>query len=139
MSNRAIDGDQRALDRFKEIYDKYRTAGIQIGMSVYVGTDDHDHAIADKVLSFLKEIEAELVEFVIPTPFPNTPMWHKTIREGRLLHRDWNDFDGLHSVFQPKHFGAEELEELVRQLWIEFYSHNKYIFDRDDIKVLINS
>src|SRR5437879_13768056 len=41
LSNRAIAGDPKALDRFREIYDRYREAGIQIWMSVYVGTDEH--------------------------------------------------------------------------------------------------
>ena len=139
LSNRAIAGDQRALDRFREIYDQYREAGIQFWMSVYVGTDEHDHGIADKVLSFLQKVEAQLVEFVIPTPFPETPLWHKVTREKRLLHTHWDDYDGLHSVYRPMNFTSEELEEVVRGLWIEFYSTHPYIFDRDDIKVLLNS
>ena len=139
LSNRAIAGDPKALDRFREIYDRYREAGIQIWMSVYVGTDEHDHGIADKVLSFLQKVDAQLVEFVIPTPFPETPLWHKVIREGRLLHTRWEDYDGLHSVYRPKHFAPEELEELVRGLWTGFYCTHPYIFDRDDVKVLLNS
>lgn len=139
LSNRAINGDQRALDRFREIYDRYREAGIQVWMSVYVGSDQHDPSIADKVLAFLRKVEAQLVEFVIPTPFPETPLWHKVVREGRLLHTKWQDFDGLHSVFQPKNFTPEKLEAVVRGLWTEFYSNHPYLFDRDDVKVLLNS
>jgi len=45
----------------------------------------------------------------------------------------------LHAVYRPKHFAPEELEQLVRELWIEFYSSHPYIFDRDDIKVLLNT
>ncbi len=139
LSNQAIEGDQKALDRFLEIYGKYRDAGIQIWMSVYIGTDDHDPSIADKVLVFLEKVEAQLVEFVIPTPFPETPLWRKSEREGRLLHTNWDDYDGLHAVFQPKNFTPEELEEAARRLWIEFYSDHTYIFDRDDVKVLLNT
>lgn len=139
LSARAIDGDQPSLDRFRRIYDKYREAGIQIWMSVYVGTDQHDRSIADKVLRFLRAVDAQLVEFVIPTPFPETPLWRTSLREGRLLHTNWNDYDGLHAVYRPKHFAPEELEQLVRELWIEFYSSHPYIFDRDDIKVLLNT
>jgi radical SAM superfamily enzyme YgiQ (UPF0313 family) len=139
LSSRAINGNQEALDRFREIYDSYREAGIQIWMSIYIGSDDHDATIAEKVSLFLEKVGAELVEFVIPTPFPETPLWHKMLKENRLLHTNWDDYDGLHSVFQPKHFAPSQLESLVRELWIEFYSKHTYIFDRDDIKVLLNS
>ena len=139
LSYRAIDGEQRALDRFRRIYDNYRAAGIQIWMSIYVGGDDHDHSIGDKVMTFLQKMEVELVEFVIPTPYPETPLWHRLIKEDRLLHTNWTDYDGLHSVFKPKNFTPEELEELVCKLWVEFYSSHTYIFDRDDVKVLLNS
>jgi len=91
------------------------------------------------VLRFLRAVDAQLVEFVIPTPFPETPLWRTSLREGRLLHTNWNDYDGLHAVYRPKHFAPEELEQLVRELWIEFYSSHPYIFDRDDIKVLLNT
>ena len=84
-------------------------------------------------------MEAELVEFVIPTPYPQTPMRTQMSRERRLVHNDWNDYDGLHSVFGPKNFTPEALDELVRNLWIEFYSHHEYIFDRDDVSVLLNT
>lgn len=139
LSNRAIAGDAKALDRFRNIYDRYREADIQIWMSVYVGTDEHDPSIRDKVLSFLQKVDAQLVEFVIPTPFPQTPLWHKVQKEGRLLHTNWEDFDGLHSVYRPMNFTPEELEGLVRGLWTEFYSTHAYIFDRDDVVVLLNS
>ncbi len=139
LSQRAIEGNQRALDRFREVYNLYREAGIELWLSVYVGTDEHDASFGDKILGFLERVEATLVEFVIPTPFPATPFWDQCRREDRLLHTNWEDFDGLHAVFQPKNFSVEELERLVRDLWAQFYSNHTYIFDRDDVKVLINS
>ncbi len=119
------------------IYDRCREGGVQIWMSVYVGTDEHDRSIADKLLSFLKKVEAQLVEFLIPTPFPETPLWDKVVKEGRLLHTDWENFDGLHSVYRPMNFTPDS-EEFVSGLWIEFYSTHPYIFDRDDMGVLLN-
>jgi hypothetical protein len=139
LSTKAIAGDQRALDRFRQIYEAYREAGIQVWMSIYIGTDDHADGIADHVLTFLEKVKADLAEFVIPTPFPETPLWHKLIREQRLLHSDWNRYDGLHCVFRPKNFSPEQLEADLRQIWEEFYSTHRYIFDRDDVPVLLNS
>jgi hypothetical protein len=39
-------------------------------------------------------------------------------------------------VYKLKHFAADQLEQLVRELWIELYSFHPYIFERDDLKVL---
>ncbi len=61
-------------------------------------------------LSLLDAVAGKvMVEFLIPTPFPETPLWDRVVKEGRLLHTDWENFDGLHSVYRPMNFTPEDL------------------------------
>jgi hypothetical protein len=43
--------------------------------------------------------------------------------EGRLLHRDWEQYDTAHVVFQPRHMTAEELWLGYDWLYRRLFSH----------------
>ncbi len=70
-------------------------------------------------------IEANRLEcatFHILTPYPGTPLFRRLEAEGRLLHRDWEQYDTAHVVFQPKQMTPEELllgyDWLYRRLFL---------------------
>jgi hypothetical protein len=43
------------------------------------------------------------------------------VRQGRLLHRRWAEYNGAHVVSRPLRMTPEELEVMFRRLWREFY------------------
>ena len=43
----------------------------------------------------------------IVTPFPGTPLYKRLEREGRILTRNWELYDGQHVVFQPAQMSVE--------------------------------
>jgi radical SAM superfamily enzyme YgiQ (UPF0313 family) len=104
-------------DRIK----KYHDFGIGVEGTVLLGLDHHTEDYIRRLLDFLLEIELDLAEFTILTPFPHTRAFTDLQREGRLLSFDWNDYTCDQVVFQPKHLSPERLQELYGQAWESFH------------------
>jgi hypothetical protein len=43
--------------------------------------------------------------------------------EGRILHRDWSQYDTSHAVFRPRHMTPEELEHGYGWIYQRLFSH----------------
>ena len=49
-------------------------------------------------------------------------MFDRLDQEDRILHREWDKYDGQHVVFQPSRMSIAELEQGHEALWREVYS-----------------
>lgn len=65
------------------------------------GSDGDDEATFDATADFVIRSQIDLPRFAILTPFPGTPLHARLEREGRILTRDWELYDGQHVVFPP--------------------------------------
>jgi radical SAM superfamily enzyme YgiQ (UPF0313 family) len=84
-----------------------------------------DHDTPDVFLEtarFAVESGIDLPRFAIVTPFPGTPLHQRLAREGRILTRDWELYDGQHVVFQPTGMTVTELQEGTERAWRHAYS-----------------
>jgi hypothetical protein len=64
----------------------------------------------------------DLPRFAILTPFPGTPLYRRLAAEGRILHRNWEQYDGQHVVHQPIHMSVDELQRGTEAAWLHAYS-----------------
>jgi radical SAM superfamily enzyme YgiQ (UPF0313 family) len=84
-----------------------------------------DHDTPDVFLRtarFAVEAGIDLPRFAVVTPFPGTPLFERLAREGRLLTRNWELYDGQHVVFQPARMTPAELQEGTERAWRYAYS-----------------
>jgi len=100
---------------------RLKERGIGVEGTVILGCDEHDEDYTRRLLDFLLEIDLNLAEFTIMTPFPHTPVRAGMERDGRILHNDWIRYTGDNVVFQPAKMSVEKLEELNEWAWEEFY------------------
>ncbi len=97
--------------------------GIQVNGSFIFGFD-HDRAdIFDRTVDWIEENRLECSTFHILTPYPGTPFFRKIEQQGRLLHKDWNQYDTTHVVFQPRHMSPDELLKGYRSCYQKLFSH----------------
>jgi len=85
------------------------------------GFDIDTPDVFEKTLKVIKELQIDIADFSILTPFPETPLFKKLDDEKRILTKDWKYYDMGHAVFIPNHMTPEELEEGVRRIYNEFY------------------
>ncbi|MEI6421314.1 MAG: radical SAM protein, partial [Lentisphaerota bacterium] len=72
-------------------------------------------------IDFLLEIELDLAEFTVLTPFPHTPIREKLQEEGRIFHNDWIRYTAGEVVFRPALMSPDKLQEMYEFAWSEFY------------------
>lgn len=109
--------ERRALDAIRKCHD----LGIEPYTSFLVGNEDDNVGTFDRMLAFANAANIRKAEFAIMTPYPGTPVWHRLLAEGRILHRDWSRYNDANVVFRPKHLTPEQLQEGYLYLWREFY------------------
>jgi radical SAM superfamily enzyme YgiQ (UPF0313 family) len=102
---------------------RYHDFGIGVEGTILLGMDDQTEDSIRRLIDFLFEIELDLAEFTVLTPFPYTQAFTDLQAEGRILSRDWNDYTCDKVIFQPKHMNPERLQELFYESW--------KIFDRE--------
>jgi hypothetical protein len=108
-------------DYIKERIKRYHDHGIGVEGTILLGLDSHTEDYIKKLIDFLLEIELDLAEFTVLTPFPHTKAYDELSRQNRILSHDWNEFSADQVVFQPKHMSRERLQELLDYAWNTFY------------------
>jgi radical SAM superfamily enzyme YgiQ (UPF0313 family) len=83
--------------------------------------DNHTEDYIKRLIDFLLEVELDMAEFTVLTPFPHTQAFDDMNRQGRITSYDWNDYTCDTVVFQPRHLHAERLQELYYYAWDLFY------------------
>jgi len=100
--------------------------GIGIEGTIILGTDDQDEDYIKRLVDFLMEVELDVAEFTIMTPFPHSPIRAQLEREGRILSNNWLDYSADKVVFQPKQMTPEKLQEMFYYAWDTFYADGGY-------------
>jgi radical SAM superfamily enzyme YgiQ (UPF0313 family) len=100
---------------------RYHAHGIAVEGTILLGLDDQTEDDIKRLVDFLLEIELDLAEFTILTPFPHTRARDDMVKEGRILTSDWDRYTADKVVFQPRHMTPDRLLELYRDAWAVFY------------------
>ena len=105
---------RRRVKRLKEY-------GIGVEAAVLLGPDNQDVDYIKRLVDFLLEIDVDMAEFSILTPFPHTPVTRQLEEEGRILHSDWGRYNTAEVVYKPKKMSPDELQEMYHYAWEMFY------------------
>ncbi|MDU9047313.1 MAG: cobalamin-dependent protein [Candidatus Electrothrix sp. Rat3] len=105
----------------KERIKRYHDHGIGVEGTILLGLDNHTEDFIKRLIDFLLEIELDLAEFTVLTPFPHTKASAELQEQNRILSHDWNEYSADKVVYQPKHISPERLQELLDYAWNTFY------------------
>jgi lipid biosynthesis B12-binding/radical SAM protein len=108
------DGIRRRIRRLKE-------RGIGVEGTIILGLDDQDEDSIKRLVDFLLEVELDMAEFTILTPFPHTPIRATLAQQGRILHDDWAHYTAGEVVYQPALMTPDQLQKAYEYAWDTFY------------------
>lgn len=112
-------GKAHHADATRSCIENLHKHGIGIHGMFVVSPDDTLSSIR-KIVDFAVETDLDTIQICAMTPFPGTQCFEEY--GGRLLHRDWRYYDGMHVVVEPKECSAYEMQrEIIRQMK-RFYS-----------------
>lgn len=115
-------------DYIKERVKKYHDYGIKVEGTILLGLDEHKESDIYRLIDFLKEIDLDLAEFTVLTPFPHTRTYDDLFKQGRIFDHDFSNYNAGKVVFQPKHMTAEKLQNLFKYAWDSFYDKESQEF-----------
>jgi len=136
VSQAALNGIKKThnkVENFKKMIKRVHDFGMTIQGGIIFGFDEDTPDIFDTTIEKLNELEIDVLEVNILTPYPGTPLYDKMEREGRLITKDWSKYNQVEVVFKPKQMTEKELLEGSRKVAKEFYSWPNII--RRDIKI----
>jgi radical SAM superfamily enzyme YgiQ (UPF0313 family) len=108
---------------FKELIATFHRYGIAIQGCFVFGFDDDTADVFQRTAEFVVDAKIDLPRFAVLTPFPGTPLFRRYERDGRLLTRNWELYDGQHVVFQPRHMTAVDLMRGTEAAWKHVYRY----------------
>jgi len=109
-------------DYIRERIRRYKGFGIGVEGTIILGTDDQDEDYIKRFVDFLLDIELDLAEFTVLTPFWHTRIREQLQNEGRVLTNDYTKYNAGTVVFQPKLMSPERLQDLYHYAWETFYA-----------------
>ncbi|MEM3071865.1 MAG: radical SAM protein [Candidatus Bathyarchaeia archaeon] len=108
-----------------------KEAGIKTIASVILFYPGENAHTIEKTVSFLKELDPDLAQFCIATPFPGTELYEEMVRNGLIQEiEEWSKFDVLNPVFALNGFTIEEMKKTWSKAYISFYLRPVYIAKR---------
>jgi len=108
-------------DYIRDRVKRYHDYGIGVEGTVLLGLDRHTEDDIKRLIDFLLEIELDLAEFTVLTPFPHTKAFNDLNRQKRIFSYQWDDYSADKVVYYPKHMSPEKLQELFYYAWDTFY------------------
>ena len=107
--------------RYGELVEKLHRHGIALQGCFVFGLDHDTPEIFLETARFAVDARIDLPRFAVVTPFPGTALYQRLEREGRILTRNWELYDGQHVVFQPAQMTVGELQRGIETAWRHAY------------------
>jgi radical SAM superfamily enzyme YgiQ (UPF0313 family) len=108
-------------DLIRDRIQRYHDHGIGVEGTILLGLDHHSEDFIKRLVDFLLEIELDLAEFTVLTPFPHTKAYDDLRNQDRIFSYDWNDYSADKVVYHPKQMSASKLQEMLNYAWDTFY------------------
>ena len=108
--------------QFEEAIKAVHDHDIMILAGFIFGLDHDDEGVFERTLRFCERNRIELPSFFLLTPLPGTALFQRMESEGRLLHKDWAQYNGATVVFKPRLMTEETLQRGFNWACKEGYS-----------------
>jgi radical SAM superfamily enzyme YgiQ (UPF0313 family) len=117
--------------------ERLHSLGIMINGSFVFGLDDDDKDVFKKTVDWAVESGLTTSTFHILTPYPGTRLYKSMEEKGRILHRNWDQYDTRQVVYKTIGLSAEELKKGYDWSYKSFYSWSNILkasFQHEELK-----
>lgn len=101
---------------------RLHSLGIMINGSFVFGLDDDDKDVFRRTVDWAVSQGLTTSTFHILTPYPGTRLFDSMERQGRILHRNWDQYDTRQVVYKTAGLTADELKKGYDRAYCDFYS-----------------
>ena len=109
---------QNKTNEYERVIRLLHDRNITIKGNFVFGFDGDTEDVFEKTAKFTVDTGIDFPEFMVLTPFPGTRLFQRLDDEGRILDRNWSNYEYIHfeqlPVFQPSHMSREVLRDGCR-------------------------
>ncbi len=113
---------KQCVEDIQESIRRFHDYRVRVHGMFVLGSDSDTLDTIRETAEFALETRLDTVQFMVLTPLPGTALYYQMEKEGRILTRDWDYYDGMHVVFQPALMSPRELQEGMMQAYRRFYA-----------------
>lgn len=114
----------RQLPNYKKYVEVIQNSGIGIIGSFMIGLDGDNLDEFKRIRDFVVENHIYATNITVQTPFPNTRLYKRLEREGRIFDENWNKYTGFEITYTPLNMTVKELEQYYVWLYKEINSES---------------
>jgi len=105
-----------------------KKVGMEISIHCIIGLPGETKKTALKTLSFAKSLDADYAQFYCAVPFPGSELYKMAGEKKWLSTSDWSRFNQSQSVLNTETLKAEEVMQLRKKAYFNYYLRPKQIF-----------
>jgi len=114
--------------RYHETMAIARRHGLEVRATFIIGHLGETWDTMIDTLNFAKELDVDLFQLNICTPYPGTQLYREVVENGWLKSTDWNRYGQGDVLFSQPQITAEEIYRFERYAFRSFYLRPKVIF-----------
>ncbi len=132
-SDRVLQFIKKSLttDKVREGVRWAHTAGLDVRGFFMIGFPTETKEEILQTIEFAKELDVDVAQFMVATPFPGTEMWDIAKKMGTINDDDWSNFTFYapnHAPFTSSQLSEDNITALYKKAFTAFYLRPKYIF-----------
>ena len=113
---------RQSVDDIREAIERFHRYGMWVHGMFVAGADSEDAGTIQSTAQFAIDEDIDSIQISVLTPFPGTLLFDQMEQSGRILTKEWSQFDGQHAVFQPTRMTPEDLAKETIQAMSRVYS-----------------
>lgn len=116
--------------QIKEAVKMAKKAGIAVRGFFMIGFPTETKEEIIQTINFAKELNVDVAQFMVATPFPGTEMWNIATENGRINNEDWSNFTFYapdKMPFSSENFTDQELVSLYKKAYRSYYLRPAFI------------
>jgi radical SAM superfamily enzyme YgiQ (UPF0313 family) len=115
------------VKKYKESVRRFHSENIPILGCFVMGFDSDTKESLLQMVDVIDEIGVDVPRFSILTPFPGTPLFTQYKESNRIISENWDNYDTMNVVFEPKNMTPEELQNIFFDVWERTYKTKRIL------------
>jgi len=112
-------------ERYKEAVQIAHDHGLEVRGSFIIGNMDETWQSMEDTLNFAMELDIDLFQLNISTPYPGTALYNEAAHRGMLKHNDWYSYGQGEVLVEQPQLPTKEIYRFERYAFRRFYMRPK--------------
>lgn len=114
-------------EKYKQAVAIAHQHGLDVRASFILGLPGETRASMESSLQLAKDLDVDLIQVGILTPYPGTEIFNYAAQNGWLIHRNWNEYGQDKVLLNLPTVTAKEIYQFEKRVFRDFYMRPKVI------------